>query len=127
MAAVTLTKTVLQAGIWYGMARREGAEDGPPPQLSAWHLEKKLDGFEVSPRPVDGQWEVRVPIPAEILSDGVQTILIRDDDTGDTVDAVSFVAGAPLQADIRAEVDLLRAELDMLKEAFRHHCAETTV
>jgi hypothetical protein len=27
---------------------------------------------------------------------------------------------------LRAEVDLLRAELDMLKRAFRRHCVETT-
>lgn len=127
MGAVRLTKTVLQAGIWYGLARREGGADGPPPQLSAWHLEKKLEGMEVSPAPVDGQWEVRLPIPAALLSDGVQTILIRDDDTGDTADTVTLIAGDPLDADIRAEIDLLRAELDMLKKAFRRHCTETVV
>jgi hypothetical protein len=31
----------------------------------------------------------------------------------------------PLEEDIRAEVSLLRAELDLLKRAFRRHCAET--
>jgi hypothetical protein len=30
-----------------------------------------------------------------------------------------------LDEDIRAEVDLLRAELDLLKRAFRRHCSET--
>ena len=125
MGAVKLTKTVLQQGVWYALARRDGTDDGPPPQLSAWHLEKKLDGFEIAPKPSGGQWEVRLPIPAELLSDGVQTILIRDDDTGETADTVTLIAGNPLGSDIRAEVDLLRAELDMLKKAFRRHCTET--
>jgi hypothetical protein len=30
-----------------------------------------------------------------------------------------------LAEDIRAEMDLLRAELDLLKQAFRRHCVET--
>ena len=127
MAAVALTKTVLQAGTWYALARRAGGEDGPAPRLSAWHLEKELDGLEVSAAPVGGQWEVRLPVPAELLSDGVQTILIRNDETGETADTLTLIAGDPLGPDIRAEVDLLRAELDMLKKAFRQHCAETSV
>ncbi|MEM0948266.1 MAG: hypothetical protein AAGK37_12720 [Pseudomonadota bacterium] len=125
MGSVTLSKTVLRAGVWYGLARRQGATDGTAPQLSAWHLEKKLDGFEVSSTPVGGQWEVRLPISTELLSDGVQTILIRDDETGEKVDTLTLIAGEPLGQDIRAELDLLRAELDMLKKAFRQHCAET--
>ena len=35
------------------------------------------------------------------------------------------LAGEALAHDIRAEIDLLRAELDMLKRAFRRHCLET--
>ena len=38
---------------------------------------------------------------------------------------VSLLAGEALGDDIRAEVALLRAELDMLKRAFRRHCLET--
>lgn len=127
MGQVTLTKTVLQEGIWHGLACRDGGDDGPAPQLSAWHLEKKLEGLEVSVTPAEGQWDVRLPIPKELLSDGIQTILIRDDDTGETADTLTLIAGDPLGPDIRAEVELLRAELDMLKKAFRRHCTETVV
>jgi hypothetical protein len=38
----------------------------------------------------------------------------------------SIVAGDALAEDIRAELSLLRAELDMLKKAFRRHCVETS-
>jgi hypothetical protein len=37
----------------------------------------------------------------------------------------AFLAGDALSEDIRAEMDLLRDELDMLKRAFRRHCVET--
>ena len=37
-----------------------------------------------------------------------------------------MITGEPLGDDIRAEVELLRAELDMLKRAFRRHCLETS-
>ena len=37
----------------------------------------------------------------------------------------TVVMGQPLDEDIRAEMALLRAELDMLKRAFRRHCVET--
>ena len=125
MGAVRVTKTLLKAGVWHGVAVREDGSEGPAPQLSAWHLERALDGPEVVPSKTEGQWEVRLRVPPEILSDGVQTILMRDDESGDTIQNVTLVAGEPLEADIRAEVDLLRAELDMLKRAFRRHCVET--
>ena len=45
--------------------------------------------------------------------------------TGDTLDSISIITGEVLSDDIRAEMNLLRAELDMLKKAFRRHCIET--
>jgi HAMP domain-containing protein len=64
-------------------------------------------------------------IPAEIISDGVQTLLFNLRETEETLGHLSFVAGTPLEADIRAEVSQLRAELELLKKAFRRHCRET--
>ena len=123
MSGVRLTKTVLKSGIWLGLARRDGDEAAP--RLSAWHQETRLDGPEVTAADAPGHWDVALSIPAALLSDGVQTIVIRDDEADETVNTVTLVAGEPLGEDIRAEVDLLRAELDMLKRAFRRHCVET--
>jgi hypothetical protein len=55
----------------------------------------------------------------------VQTFLVREAGSGATLGHFTIVAGVPLEADLRAEVDLLRAELDMLKKAFRRHCVES--
>jgi len=72
-----------------------------------------------------GHWVVRVPVPVSILGDGVQTLLIRDLERNETLHVISLISGEALADDIRAEVDLLREELDMLKRAFRRHCLET--
>jgi hypothetical protein len=66
-----------------------------------------------------------VPIPAEALSEGVQTFLIREAASGDKLAHFTIITGVVMEDDIRAEMDLLRAELDMLKRAFRRHCLET--
>ena len=71
-------------------------------------------------------WTLSVPIPPEAIADGVQTLIIRDADTDAKIGHITLIAGEVLSDDIRAEMDLLRAELDMLKRAFRRHCLETT-
>lgn len=124
-AAVTLTETVLQAGRWHGVAVRSDGSDGPPPTLTAWHQERGLGSLEITPSRIAGRWDVAFGVPAELLSDGVQVILFRDEETGETVADLTLSAGRALGEDIRAEVELLRAELDMLKQAFRRHCVET--
>lgn len=122
MPDTTLTKTRIRAGIW------EGILTGPttPPALEVTLLERPLAGVTVTALPDQtGAWAVRVPVPAEVLSDGVQTFLIRDTTTGATLQHFTIITGVAMEDDLRAEVDLLRAELDMLKRAFRRHCLET--
>ena len=36
-----------------------------------------------------GSWALQVPIPTEVIADGAQTILIRDKDSGETLEAMS--------------------------------------
>ena len=122
MSDATLTKTRIRAGIW------EGILSGPatPPSLEVTLLDQKLFGVQVQPLPgKPGDWTVKVPIPAEALGDGVQTFLIRDSGRSETLAHFTIITGVAMEDDIRAEIDLLRAELDMLKRAFRRHCLET--
>lgn len=121
MQAVTLTKTRIRAGIWEGVL--SGAES---PELEVRHQEAVVPGLVVTAIPDrPGEWAVRVPVPAEALGEGVQTFLIRDRATGETLQHFTIITGVAMEDDLRAEVDLLRAELDMLKRAFRRHCVET--
>ena len=119
---VQLTKARLREGVWEGLLHRDGDD---APSLSVTHLETALDGVDLQKGEDAGTWRVRVPIPASTLSDGVQTYLILDQETGTRIASFAIAAGAPLSDDLRAEVDLLRMELDMLKRAFRRHCVET--
>lgn len=122
MAELRLTRTRIRAGVWEGVLTGALAE----PQLAVVHLQAEVPGVSVAEIPDrPGDWQVRVPIPADALSEGVQTFLIRDRASGDTLAHFTIVTGVALDEDIRAEVDLLRAELDMLKRAFRRHCLET--
>ncbi|PRY24153.1 hypothetical protein CLV78_10317 [Aliiruegeria haliotis] len=73
---------------------------------------------------VGNLWTLKVPIPVHLLSDGVQTFVVRDMASDETLARFSIVTGPSLDEDIRVELEMLRAELDLLKKAVRHHCAE---
>lgn len=125
MADSVLTKTRIRAGVWEGVL--EQLADADSPELTVVHLEQPLDGVTVTANDAAlGRYTVRVPIPANLLSDGVQTFLIQSAASGEKLASFTIVTGEPLEDDIRAEMDLLRAELDMLKKAFRRHCLETS-
>ncbi len=113
----TLTRTRIVEGRWHGLL--EGLAD---PRLVVEHLGQPLP-FDIAPAP--GGHAVTVPIPATLLSDGVQTFVIREEGQAEVLASFAIVTGATVDTDLRAELDLLRAELDMLKRAFRRHCLET--
>lgn len=124
MSAPRLTGTRIRAGVWEGVLTADPGTGAPA--VAVVHQERDLPGVSVAPLPdKPGQYALRVPVPADLLSDGVQTFLIRDAATAETLGHFTIITGAGLEDDIRGEIDLLRAELDMLKRAFRRHCLET--
>ncbi|MEQ8898225.1 MAG: hypothetical protein RID23_14150 [Roseovarius sp.] len=125
MTDLTLTKTRLFEGVWEGVLTRESGGTAAP-EVEVTHLQKPLEGVEIIEKPEEKLWVLRVPIPAEAIADGVQTFLIIDRATGEKIGDFALMSGDALSYDIRAEVTLLREELDMLKRAFRRHCLETT-
>ncbi|WP_294223824.1 hypothetical protein [uncultured Shimia sp.] len=124
MTELTLTKTRLFEGTWEG-ALKCSEDTSAKPQVDVTYLGEPIQDVSVEPAEDIGLWRLRFPIPKESISDGVQTVVIADHTTGKRLDTVSFIAGEALAGDLRAEIDLLRAELDMLKRAFRRHCVET--
>lgn len=121
----TLTKTRFSEGLWEGVLTT-ALSGNIQPEVECTHLEQPLGGIEVKQAEDGNEWAIRVPIPASAIADGVQTFLIRDRKSGETLHVISLISGEALADDIRAEVELLRAELDMLKRAFRRHCLETS-
>jgi hypothetical protein len=125
MSELKLTATRLQEGVWEGVITVSGADDNYQPDIEVTHLNNQVAGVSVTEDREKGHWALRVPVPVEAISDGVHTFLISDKRTGARLNSFSILAGEPLSDDIRSEIDLLRAELDMLKKAFRRHCVET--
>jgi hypothetical protein len=123
MSDLTLTKTRFLDGVWEGLVLQTGGSDLMP-SIAVTHQDRSVEGIELTASDVG--WVLRIPIPSQAIADGVQTLLIVDTASDQCLDSIIFVAGDPLAEDIRAEIDLLRAELDMLTRAFRRHCLETT-
>lgn len=122
MIETRLTKTRIRGGLWEGVLSGSEAK----PALEVILLERVIPGVTVEAVPERaGEWAVRVPIPADVLSEGVQTFLIREAGRDETLAHFTIITGVAMEDDMRAEVDLLRQELDMLKRAFRRHCLET--
>ncbi len=125
MSNFVVSKTGIQAGIWEGVIERApGSGNDGAPTIEVQHLGQPVHSFSVTSAGGD-RWQLRIAIPPDVLCDGVQVFLILDAATGDKLDTFTIVTGEPLEDDIRAEVSLLRAELDMLKRAFRRHCLES--
>jgi len=124
MSEIVVTKTRLVAGVWEGVVT--GADAGQAPKIEVSHQGQPVDGLVLSADETSNTtWQLRIPVPVELLSDGVQVFQIIDKATGEKLDAFTILTGEPLDDDIHAEMELLRAELDMLKRAFRRHCLET--
>jgi hypothetical protein len=118
---MTLTETRIAGGVWEGVL---GGVKGDAPAVEALHGTRAVEGLEVQPLPGKaGRFAVRVPIPAWALNDGVQTFVVQVG--GATLGQFTLIAGQPLDEDFRAELGLLRAELDLLKRAFQRHCRES--
>lgn len=124
MTDMTLEKTRLTGGVWEGIITLH-RDNGLPPILRITHFDTPLEDFELKAAETTGQWHLRIPIPPELITEGVQTFVIADRDSGEALGSFALLAGDAMAEDIRAEMDMLRAELDMLKRAFRRHCNET--
>jgi hypothetical protein len=124
MTNLVLTKTQLRQGIWEGLLT--GAATDAPPKLSVTHQGTPVPDVSVGALENGVGHAVRIPIPSEAISDGMQTLLVTDAETGTQLASITLMAGEALGDDMRVEVNLLRAELDMLKRAFRRHCLETS-
>jgi hypothetical protein len=114
-----LIESRVEAGVWRALVRSEDQ-----PALAVTSEGQALAGLAVGA--IEGraaQWLVTVPIPAGMITDGVRILLLRE---GERVLGHLTLSAGPAEAEgLAAEVDLLRAELELLKEAFRRHCRET--
>lgn len=125
MSELQVTKTQLRNGVWEGIVTGQSGE-GAQPDIQVLYLNAPVPGVDLVEDRKNGHWTLRIPIPPQAVADGVQTFLICDAADNTKLDDFTLIAGEAVADDMRTEVELLRAELDMLKRAFRRHCLETT-
>lgn len=123
MSTLTLTPSKMRQGVWQGLVQQTGSG---VPQVRVTHLGIAVPDVEIRETDTPGQWQMQVPVPADAISDGVQVFVITDATDDTTLGQFTLIAGEAMGDDLRAEIELLRAELDMLKRAFRRHCTETS-
>jgi hypothetical protein len=124
MSDLTLTKIRFRNGIWEGQISN-APTSGAQPDITVMFQDQPVRDVNLHEGERDGVWIVTIPVPAEALADGVQTFVIFDAADSSRLGEFTLIAGEAVADDLRAEVELLRAELDMLKRAFRRHCLET--
>lgn len=122
MSLYSVTRTRVRDGIWEGLVTASDAKAAQP-NLTITCQDKALTEVELT-SDGNGAWRLRIVLPHAVVTEGVQTVLIADSDTNEPLDHLSILTGDAPSHDLRGEVELLRAELDMLKRAFRRHCLE---
>ncbi|HMQ39634.1 MAG TPA: hypothetical protein PKC09_00045 [Paracoccus sp. (in: a-proteobacteria)] len=112
----------LKAGTWSGLLHRAAA----PAQAGLVHNGERVAEARIAAAG-EGIWRIDVDLPAERLGDGVTSFLLFEEVAGDEAPvgrgqplaSLSVSAGRALQRDLLAELDLVRAELELLKREFR--------
>ena len=121
MSDLSLTRVRLQGGRYEGLL-----EAAAPVAIEAVHDGKVVAAARLSPEDsAPGRYRVALDLPAVVIGEGVQVITIRASQSNSVLDRITLISGDPLDQDIRAELALLRDELELLKHAFRRHCADT--
>lgn len=117
-----LTRSGLRQGVWQGILTGVGST---PPRIEALHRDAPVPDLRLEHNPEADHWLLEVPIPAAAIAEGVQVILIREAGSTRELGSITLLNEEPLSEDLHREVTQLRAELDLLKSAFRRHCAES--
>lgn len=125
MSELVLTRVGLRQGTYEGILTGP-ATANEPPQVRLVSAGAPLATARLEPvENRRGAWNVSAEVPARALSDGFTVFELRAGPEDDALDRFVIYAGEDVEADLRAQVALLRAELDLLKSAFRRHCRDT--
>ena len=112
-----LVKLGFRGGVWQGRLSALGKVLRTPPAIEVSAGGVAVAGVELRPDG-PGAWLLTVPVPAAALGDGIASFVVIGHD-GASLATFAIATGEPADDDLRAEVALLRAELDMIKRHFR--------
>ncbi len=118
----------LKGGVWRGQL--SGIDAPGVRVVLIQHAEVLTDARLTADGP--GRWLVEVDLPGQVLSDGLQTLLLKtavgsgadSGPDGHVLARLSLMAGQPLDEDLAAEITALRAELELVKRELRRFAAD---
>ncbi|MEM8848552.1 MAG: hypothetical protein AAGE03_00820 [Pseudomonadota bacterium] len=113
-----LNRISVTSGVYRGLLVGEG----DPPALEIVVGDESLGNL--TPSPTEGGWRMEGEIGTLPLTDGTRAVTIRAGD-GTVLDSFAVICGLDAPQDLRAELAALRAEMTILKQAFRRHVTET--
>ena len=118
-----LVESRIFGGRWKGLVQMSKGAAGTP-EFEVICNGATLPGLSATP--VDaGAIRLDLPLPSDVVNDGLQVFLVGFQGDGGALGRFVLFAGQPVDGDSVAEIALLRAELELLKAAFRRHCRET--
>ncbi len=125
MTKIKLEKQRIYAGAYEGILT--GADPQDLPEIELMQSTQFLTDATLTPvDDTSGLFLVRAEIPVDVLSDGVLTFVLSHKGSAEILDSFAIVTGEALSIDLRAEVDLLRTELDVLKRSFRIYVTQNS-
>lgn len=120
MAIHEIREAAFENGIW-----QAEVASVDQPDIVVFYQGSEVSG--VSIEEVDTNlWEISVPIPSVAIAAGVHSFAVQERGADTTLTSFSILAGDVLAHDVRAEMSLMRAELDLLKRAFRRYVSENS-
>lgn len=114
MAGAELVESRIQGGRWSGLVRLVGASPGFAVSLDG----EELAGLSEEPAG-KGLVRLTLDLPSRVISEGMRMFLVRPRGAAEPLGRFVLFAGQAIDGDALAEIALLRAELDLLKAAFR--------
>ncbi|MRX50629.1 hypothetical protein GI374_09250 [Paracoccus sp. S-4012] len=106
----------LRGGVWQGVWHAPEA----PGAVGLIHAGERVGAAEVEPLDA-GRWRITARLPADLLTLGTSCLMLMAGEPGTRlIAALPLHVGAGEEPDLRAEMELMRAELDFLKREFRN-------
>lgn len=93
--------------------------------IEGWQGARRLGQLSVEPAAGQRGHVATLDLPASVIGQEVAIIEIRLSQGQVVLDRFAICTSEQSESEMRAEIALLRAEIDLLKSAFRRHCHET--
>ena len=120
-----ITQIKFSQGVWQGLI--SGAAPGTDhlPKFDVTLHEEPVDTVQVIRTQDTDELHLQITIPPSAVGSGVHSFVITEHQSLDVLARFTLIGADLAEQDLRAEIDLLKAELELLKRAFRRHCVET--